>query len=465
MKAEELTTVDFTQKVRRPAVGGERAPGWAWQERRKQARRADPSRLMVGKPDASLSSVGGLVSFGAWCRAEGIDEQLERQFGHLKTGSSVVYPMGSILRLLIDASVVGIPRVFGLEALAADPLLVHLQGGAFPSTDTIYRDLQRFEAQDAQRLERIVSRYGLAPAVQAKLKQVTLDIDPTVMGLFGEQQYAFVGYNPKYHGRPSYFPLVARIAETDTVLGARLRPGNSALGEADVEDIEAWLDQTREALPDALITVRIDRGGDAKALFDAIDAKGAMFVIKMRQSLSLLQAAALHTDWETIDEDADGEPIAQVAELDFQRSDWTPGKYRVIALRDKRRKQQRQVPLWPGMDDSICFYVTNDHFRTIEDIALLYDDRAGIETLIRELKDSFGAGKMPSFSFDANETAMLIKLLAHNLLRCWVLSHLPKQVHRWHADWIRWIAIRIPARLLHSGRRWIVRLAPRPMLN
>ncbi len=81
--------------------------------------------------------------------------------------------MGSIVRLLIDASVVGIPRVFGLEALAADPLLVHLQGGAFPSPDTIYRDLQRFEAEDVQRLERIVSQHGLAPAVRAKLKQVT----------------------------------------------------------------------------------------------------------------------------------------------------------------------------------------------------------------------------------------------------------------------------------------------------
>ena len=168
---------------------------------------------------------------------------------------------------------------------------------------------------------------------------------------------------------------------------------------------------------------------------------------------------------ETTDEDANGEPIARVAKLDFQRKGWPPGRYRSIALRDKRRKQGRQIPLWGDPDESLCLYVTNGTLHSIEQIAMSYDNRAGIETLIRELKDSFGAGKMPSYSFDANEAMMLIKLLAHNLLRRWVLSRLPKQVHHWRAEWIRWAAIRIPARLLRSGRRWIVRLAPRPLLN
>ena len=113
----------------------------------------------------------------------------------------------------------------------------------------------------------------------------------------------------------------------------------------------------------------------------------------------------------------------------------------------------------------MTFYVTNDWPHTIEQIALSYDPRAGIETLIRELKDSFGASKMPSYSFDANETAMLLKLLAHNLLRRWALATLPKKVHHWRSEWIRKIAIVIPARLLRSFNQWTRRLAPRPLLN
>jgi hypothetical protein len=237
----------------------------------------------------------------------------------MKTGSGVVYPMDAQLRLLIDAAVVGIPRVFGLEGMGNDPLFTLLAGGAIPSIDTVYRDLQRFEPDSLGRLEKLMSEQGLAQVRDAGLKQLTIDIDPTVMELFGEQQYAGVGYNPRYRGRPSYQPVIARVAQTDTVMGARLRPGNTTFGQADVEDIECWLDRARQAAPSALITVRIDRAGDALPVLEAIDRKGALFVVKMTQTLNLLQAAVRQQHWQTIDEDADAKPIAQVAALVIHR--------------------------------------------------------------------------------------------------------------------------------------------------
>jgi len=185
-------------------MGAERAPGRKLQKEKKQVKRVNASSIVIGKPDASLSMAGGLVSFHDWCAKQGVDKQLDEAFGHMKTGAGLVYPMGGIVSLLVDMSVMGAPRVYGIEALASDPLIVHLHGGAIPSVDTFYRDLKRFDAADVQRLETITSEHGLAAAVQAGLKEGTLDIDPTVMELFGEQQYAFRGYNPHYPGRPSY---------------------------------------------------------------------------------------------------------------------------------------------------------------------------------------------------------------------------------------------------------------------
>ena len=78
-------------------------------------------------------------------RGLGVDEDLRRQFWHLKSGAMVVYPMETQMRLLIDAAAIGEHRVFGVEALSADPLFVHLAGGVVPSLDTIYRDLRRFD--------------------------------------------------------------------------------------------------------------------------------------------------------------------------------------------------------------------------------------------------------------------------------------------------------------------------------
>jgi hypothetical protein len=257
------------------------------------------------------------------------------------------------------------------------------------------------------------------------------------------------------------------VAETDTVLGARLRTGDTALGEADVEDVEVWLDRARDAAGrDAVITVRIDAGGDCAALLSAIHRRKCFFVVKAKQTPNLLGAAMQTTRWHTVDIDADGKPSRQAAEIDFQRDDWPSGDdhYRVLAVRTNERDSGRQVCLWDGLDLSVQFYVTNDHDRDIDDLARVYDDRAGIEPLIAELKNGFGIGKVSSSSFDANEAALLIKLLAYNLMRRWVSAELPA-IASWRSSWIRRAAILIPARLLRSGGRWLLRRAPRPMLN
>jgi hypothetical protein len=136
-----------TWKVRRPSVGSKRAPGWEWQAKGRQVRRATARALRAGKPDASLSSVGGLASFNAFVQAERVGRTLYERFGHLKVGSRVVYPMHTQMQLLVDAAVAGAKRVFDFEWLAGDPLFTHLAGGAVPSIDILY-DLRRFGAPE-----------------------------------------------------------------------------------------------------------------------------------------------------------------------------------------------------------------------------------------------------------------------------------------------------------------------------
>ena len=454
-----------TQKVRRARLGSKRAPGWDWQASGRRVRRADVRELKRGADDPSLSGVGGLVDFNAFAQREGLGRQLARDFGHLKTGKQVVYPMHTQIQLLIDAAMVGARRVFDFEWLANDPLFEHLAGGAVPSVDALYDDLRRFGPDEREQLEAIVAEHGLRMLRERHPERVTVDVDTTVMPLFGHQEGALPGSNPRYHGRPSYHPILARIAETDTVLGARLRPGDTSLGEADVEDVEQWLDRTREAAGrDAVITVRIDAGGDCAALLAAVHGRKDLFVVKAKQTPNLLGAAMQMTSWHTVDFDADGVPSRQAAELDFQREDWPPGCYRVIAIRTNERDSGRQVCLWEGLDLSVQFYVTNDVDRDIDDLARVYDDRAGIEPLIAELKNGFGIGKVSTSSFGANEAGFLIKLLAYNLMRRWVAAELPA-IASWRSSWIRRAAILVPARLLRSGGRWLLRRAHRPMLN
>ena len=144
----------------------------------------------MGARDAHLSSVGGLVSFNAFTREHGLHRELRRHFGRLKTGRGVVYPMAAQMQLLLDAWVAGAQRVLDVEMLAADPLFVHLAGGTVPSIDVLYDDLRRFDPQALEDLEELMSQHGTGLLKGRRHDEIFIDIDTTVMPLFGEQEGA-----------------------------------------------------------------------------------------------------------------------------------------------------------------------------------------------------------------------------------------------------------------------------------
>jgi Transposase DDE domain group 1 len=445
-----------TNKVRRDQLGGKRGDGHARQRQEKRVRRADPRRIRVGRADPSLTGVAGLVPFGVFGKDIGLDAQLSRSFDHLKQGRGVVYPMGAQLRMLIDANVVGEQRVFGLETLAADPLFVTLAGGTVPSIDTVYRDLARAEAMDIRVMEVIMAVHGVEALRTLRTDRAHCDIDTTVEVVFGEQEGAEVGYNPRYPGRRSYHPIVAFVAETGTCVGARLRPGDTALGADDASDIATYVRRVRAHIPaETGVVTRIDSGGDCVEILGALDdIDGTTFVTKMRLTAEVIGAVMCAPTWTTTDEDADGTPLIQVAELEFRREEWTKAKrsFRVIAVRRRDRDTGKQVQLWPDLDYTVQVFVTNDRHSEPEVCAAEYDGRAEIEPRIAELKNGIGIGKIPTRDFNANQMMLLIKLLAHNLVRRYVIEHMPK-LRAWRGSWLRRALFCVPGRLSRSGRR------------
>ncbi|XXT26120.1 transposase [Sorangium sp. So ce448] len=316
-------------------------------------------------------------SGASFIRGLGVDAALSRSFFRLKSGRSVIYPMAAQMRLLMDGALAGEERVFGIEALAVDPLFVRLAGGVVPSIDTVYRDLCRFDDDALEALHSMVVDHGL--------------------------------------------PFV-----------------------------EECVDRVRAAAPSAAIYVRIDGAGDCSALMHAVAAKGCFFLTKARMSPDLVGRVAYATGWRTVDRDADGRPRRQVTEVPFRRRDWLDG-VRVIAVRTRDRENGKQIYLWDGLDYTVQVFLTNEPVEAPEDVAARYDLRAGIEPLIGELKHGWGCGRVPSQCFNANHAALLLKLLTANLMRRYVLEHVP-HLASWRTPWLRRALILVPGRLARSGR-------------
>jgi hypothetical protein len=130
-KTKRATSI---HKVRRDALGGKRGQGHQWQREGRKVRRPRPECIADGRPDPTLTSLGGLASFGRFTRRLRVEDELRRRFGALKCGAGVVYPMAEQLRLLLDVAVAGEDRVFALEALSSDQLFVRLAGGMIPAS-------------------------------------------------------------------------------------------------------------------------------------------------------------------------------------------------------------------------------------------------------------------------------------------------------------------------------------------
>ncbi len=456
----QTTTTTSIHKVRRDALGGKRGDGH--RERWEPVKRPDPRRIRRGPGDSSLTSCGGLVQFGAFVRDQGIDAGLARRFARLKSGPLVIYPMQAQMRLLLDAAVIGEDRVFGLERWAADPLFVRLAGGVVPSLDTIYRDLARFDDAAIAAFEPWVAEQGLFDLRCRRNERVHIDVDSTVEPLFGTQQGALPGHNPRYHGRPSYHPVLAALAETGTIIGAELRPGDCGFGDAQADFIGRCIDRVRAKERSAILCVRIDAAGDCVRLMSTIAARNAYFFVKAKMDRDLCKAVTLRPSWKTVDVDAHGRALTQVAEVPFMRPSWIEAglTVRAIARRTREHTSGRQTALWEGADWTTQVFLTNDPSIDPADVPFEYNGRASIEPLIAELKQAWAIGKIPSETFLANHAMFLIKLLAHNLLRRFVHHVRLAPMQTWRAEWIRRVLLCVPGRLLRSGRRWSLRLPP-----
>jgi hypothetical protein len=319
MKKRERTP--STGKVRRDYAGGKRGDG---HRRRRRVRRPDPKGIRAGKPDPSVTGVSGLVGFGVYLRQIGLDKELQTRFERLKNGPGVIYPMGAQLRLLTDAFAVGETRVFGIEGLAADPLFTYLAGGVVPSVDTLYDDVARFDNAALVSLEELMASHGLARVSNLAGPFVHLDVDTSVVPIFGDDvEGAVPGPNPRYRGRPSYHPMLARVAELDTIVGAELRHGDTGFGADDTLMLRGWVRRLKAKLRRGTsLCVRIDAAGDCAEVLRTLQEEEAFYVIKARITPDLYGAVTLAANWKTIDVDADNEPIREITELTFARDAW-----------------------------------------------------------------------------------------------------------------------------------------------
>jgi Transposase DDE domain group 1 len=151
--------------------------------------------------------------------------QLRRALAGHQVGGD--YGCAHLAVLVIGLLAVGMRRLRHLGYLAHDCLFVRFCGlTRLPSDRTVVNWLKQFSQASLGALARLNRELLDEQIEQLKLARLTIDLDGTVICTGAKVAWAARGYNPHHRKNPSYYPLLAHLAQTGQILKLKNRPGN-----------------------------------------------------------------------------------------------------------------------------------------------------------------------------------------------------------------------------------------------
>lgn len=305
------------------------------------------------------------------------------------------------------------PMILGLNTIELSALLgtngvfQYLTGlPSFPDPGT----LRRFLAdKSAALLPKLRNAHDLLRAQFLVLPETRpsycIDFDSTARTLYGNQEGVVKGYNPGHRGKKSYHPLLCTEAHLRDCLGGELRYGNAhtALGVKDM------LATAFDLLPKgSSVRVRADAGfydGDFIAL---LSQKKIGFSIVARMTKPVTHRV-LGLRYVKVN------ALISTAEFHYKPAGWSK-RYRFVVLREKlTEKRDAQLTLFKSNAYAYHVIATNLDLMPYN-VFSFYEDRGGIERIIRTCKDDYTFGSAPTKHFAANALYAELSLLAYNIM-------------------------------------------------
>lgn len=413
---------------------------------------AGPRSWRFAFRDSSLTHFGGMVLIQRFCQKIRLRRQLQKKV-HLRSQQSGYWPADLILALLYTV-IAGLRRINKTQVLQYNGTFLNLLGlERFPDQSTLPRFLKGFSPPAIRQLVRLhdqLRRQWFAkPEVPSRL---VFDLDSVVVTVYGKQQGARLGYNPKKKGRRSYHPLLCFEASRQEFWHGSLRPGDASANTGVVHFFARCLAKLPAGWPRSRICVRADSGFFGNKFISCLEAIGCHYVVVAKMYPTLHR---------------------KVVGLRFQRAsgqmDAAEFEYRCEAWKAPRRFVAIRRPLPEDPDQAAQLTLFKDQRYAyqvmVTDLTLepyhvwrFYVQRANIEKNIRELLYDYPLGKIPTDDWVANVAFFQLLLFAFNLMHWFKRLCLPPEYLRATLESVRTDFLVLPAKLARSGRRNVLHL-------
>ena len=190
----------------------------------------------------------------------------------------------------------GHKRYAHIAALRCDAVLPELLGmRKIVSEDAIRRAFKAIDETEGAAWVRRHLQYCVEPLLA---EPWILDVDTTVKPLYGHQEGAVLGYNPKKPGRPSHCYHTYSMASTRLVLDVDVSPGDEHASKHSAPGLWGLLDRLPRDLWPALL--RGDRGFGNEEIMREAEARELPFLLKLRLTANvkrMIEKLASSREW------------------------------------------------------------------------------------------------------------------------------------------------------------------------
>jgi len=286
-----------------------------------------------------------------------------------------------------------------------------------------------------------------------RVRNGTLDIDGFPIVVYGQQQGS--AYNG-YYDKTIYSPLAASFSPEGRFdhsrLGcgfvhATLRCGNAAPAHGACQFIPEAVERARSLAQH--VDVRFDAAFAIGEVMDTLTDAGIQFLGRLRNNRRLDDLAAPHIQRPAGRPPSEGyEYVVDLGE--YKADDWKHPQRIILVVVDKPDPKSGCLQLFPYHFFLVTSWATKQ--RTAETLLAHYRQRGTFEDRFGEFNQIMHT-RLSHASFDANETELLLSLLAFNLVN--VLRHEMESAtgNGWDLGRLEKTVLKAGARLARGSRR------------
>jgi len=371
--------------------------------------------LQLEFADVALTSYAGLELFGRYLRATRFNAVVRTACAGMPRWGD--FGAVAMVRVLIGLLVVGGRRLRHLAFVQDDPIFRRFAAvQVVPTPRTMSRWLQGFTMTTVARLQTINTLVVARVLSTLGVRTWTIDVDGVVVSTGLQVARAFRGFNPHHRKVPSYYPIMAHLAETTHVLRVKNRSGNVHDGKAGLPFLRDLWTQLGTLVPaGGTVRFRMDGAFFRQDVLRWLAARGAGYAIKVPfyHWLDLQQYIRARPTWRPVAPDVSGFVVPGAA-TPWGRPIW-------VAIYRKHVRHQAtknyQLDLFDPNDGHYEYAaVTSNLDLTLANLWRFACGRGNHEKTIAQLKTGLAFHTVPTMSYAANSAWQQLVVLTHNLL-------------------------------------------------